>query len=223
MIRVESKRVLQHADDKNFLSWMESWYTDWETTLADKLEEIGLDRDLSTRHCAESKKQLLEATNSKPESFKNALENCVKTWENRVFLITNGNKPSQNQEKLEDNDISTKDVLLSIVEMVKNQKQGDINVTVSPPPPQELTIQNDIHVPPQVAPEINVTNDVKTPSVYVTNEVPKQDSPIVNVTNEVKPAAVDVNVSLPTRKTITRVTRDRNGAITGSEQTEEDA
>ena len=68
---------------------MDSWYSDWETTLADKLEEIGLDRNLATIHCAESKKQLVNATDSKPDLFRNTLENCVKDWENRVFLITN--------------------------------------------------------------------------------------------------------------------------------------
>lgn len=87
MIRVESKRVLQHAEDKNFLSWMESWYNDWEKTLADKLEELGVDRGLAKNHCEESKRQLLNATDSKPEEFKKTLENCVKTWENRAVLM----------------------------------------------------------------------------------------------------------------------------------------
>jgi HK97 family phage portal protein len=89
MIRVEAKRVLQHADDKNFLAWMDKWYADWETTLADKLEELELDRDLATRHCEESKQVLVEATDSKPEEFRKTLENCVKTWESRVFSIIN--------------------------------------------------------------------------------------------------------------------------------------
>lgn len=89
MVRVEAKRVLQHAEDKNFLSWMDSWYADWQVTLADKLEEIGLDREAAEIHCQASKNELIEAADSKPEQFKNTLENCVKTWENRVDLMIN--------------------------------------------------------------------------------------------------------------------------------------
>lgn len=89
MVRVEAKRVLQHADDKNFLAWMDGWYADWQVTLADKLEELGLDRDAAEYHCEESKIVLIEATESKPEQFKNTLEKCVKTWENRVNLMIN--------------------------------------------------------------------------------------------------------------------------------------
>jgi HK97 family phage portal protein len=95
MIRVESKRVLQHADDKNFLTWMENWYCDWEKTLGDKMEELGLDRDSSQTHCEESKRLLLEATNSKPEDFRKTLENCVESWENRVFSVKNNKEHEQ--------------------------------------------------------------------------------------------------------------------------------
>jgi len=89
MVRVESKRVIQHANDKNFLSWMDGWYSDWQSTLADKLEDLGLSRDAAEKHCAESKRQLIEATESKPDEFRNTLENCVNTWENRIFSIIN--------------------------------------------------------------------------------------------------------------------------------------
>ncbi len=89
MIRVESKRVLQHADEPNFLAWMDGWYTDWESTLADKLQEIGISRDAAQSHCQTSKNQLIQATECKPEEFKKMLENCVKTWENRVDSIIN--------------------------------------------------------------------------------------------------------------------------------------
>ena len=89
MVRVEAKRVLQHADDKNFLAWMDGWYADWQVTLADKLEELGFGRDAAEAHCESSKNELIEATESKPEQFKNTLEKCVKTWENRVDLMIN--------------------------------------------------------------------------------------------------------------------------------------
>jgi len=89
MVRVESKRVLQHADEPNFLAWMDGWYGDWETTLADKLEEIGLSRDAAIAHCQASKNYLIEATECKPEELRKGLENCVKTWENRVDSMIN--------------------------------------------------------------------------------------------------------------------------------------
>jgi HK97 family phage portal protein len=89
MVRVESKRVLQHANDKNFLSWMDGWYSDWQSTLADKLEDLGISRDAAEAHCTESKRQLIEATESKPDEFRNTLEKCVNTWENRITSMIN--------------------------------------------------------------------------------------------------------------------------------------
>ncbi len=89
MVRVESNRIIKHANDTNFFVWMDTFYADWEGTLADKLEDLGLDRDLSTKHCQASKQMLLQASETQPEEFKKTLESCVKTWENRVFLMIN--------------------------------------------------------------------------------------------------------------------------------------
>lgn len=90
MIRVESRRVLQHAGDKNFLAWMEGWYANWHSVLSDKLIEIGIDSSRATEHCNESMKMLVEATDSKPEEFKLTLESCVADWEDRVRDILKG-------------------------------------------------------------------------------------------------------------------------------------
>jgi hypothetical protein len=218
MIRVESKRVLQHADDKNFLSWMESWYADWEKTLADKLEELGVDRDLATNHCEESKKQLLEATDSKPEEFKKTLENCVKTWENRAILMKKGDS-SQLSSDYDESQVTHS--VLELAKSIANQKQPEINVTVAASPAPNVNVTTPevvVNIPKQDAPIINVA--ASPPAIRVVT--PRQDAPIVTVTNEVQPAAVDVNVNLPPRLTRTSVQRDRDGRIIGSEQVEED-
>lgn len=212
MIRVEAKRVLQHAGDKNFLNWMESWYSDWETTLADKIEELGLDRDLATKHCCESKTQLIQATECKPEELRNKLDNCVKTWENRVFSMINRE------------DTTVFHDIRSHLSEIANKKQPDTIVNVNnsiPAPIVNVTNKQDTPIVnvtnKQDTPIVNVTNQIDTPIVNVSNTM---DKPVVNVTNVVEPSAV--TVKLPARRTQTSVTRDRSGQITGSEATEED-
>ncbi len=225
MVRVEAKRVVQHSEDKNYLTWMDKWYAEWECTLADKLEEIGLDRDLATIHCTESKRLLVEASNSKPEAFKATLTECVSDWENRIFAMIN---PTEHFQSRTEDKASKR--FAEVLTAIASQQPPVINITVPQP---EATIVN-VAVPEQIAPVVNVTvpkqdapvvNVISSPQLapVVNVTVPEQKAPIVNVTNDVKPATVDVNVSIPARRTTTKVKRDNNGAITGSEQLEEDA
>lgn len=95
MIRVEAKRVVQHSEEKNYLAWMDGWYADWEVTLGDKLEELGLDRSIAIKHCEESKKQILEAAESKADVFKSILVECVKNWEKRAENMLNCEETEQ--------------------------------------------------------------------------------------------------------------------------------
>lgn len=88
-------------------------------------------------------------------------------------------------------------------------KPHNIDVRVDMPEikiPEPVT---NIHVD---APSINVTH----PDIVV--NVPKNDTP-VTVYNNVKPA--DVKLEIPLKKTVTTVTRDENGEMTGSISIEE--
>ena len=90
LLRVESKRCKDHAGTANFLTWMEGFYADWESKLADDIEAIGGDRELATEHCEESKRRLLEACECQPEQLAESITKCVSTWENRVHTLIEG-------------------------------------------------------------------------------------------------------------------------------------
>jgi hypothetical protein len=184
------------------------------------MEELGLDRDLARVHCEQSKRQLLEAGKA-GKNLAEAVKTCVAHWENRVWSILN---EEETEIRLrESNEVSK--ALITLATTMANQKQPDVHVTVQPAAAPIVTITNQqpennltMVVPEQPAPVVNVTNEVKPTDVAV-----EVDAPICYVTNNVQPAAVDVNVNLPKRVTTTTVKRDRNGAVTGSEQIEEDA
>lgn len=94
MISVESGKVIDAARQasekgKNFLQWLDDFYgAKWSSKLADVLEEIGIDREESTAHCAESKRRLIEVCDySQPENLVENVTKCVSTWENRANSI----------------------------------------------------------------------------------------------------------------------------------------
>ena len=105
---------------------------------------------------------------------------------------------------------------------------------VAPPgQPQQVVhnhyITNEIHVPENPAPVINVApaavnveNQVKVPEqpAPVVNFTAEVTPPAVQVTNEVQPAAVQL--TLPPRKTETVVARDGQGNIVRATQVEQD-
>jgi len=71
-------------------------------------------------------------------------------------------------------------------------------------------------------PEIKVNVEAAKIDAPVVNvHVPKQDAAIVNITNEVKSPAIEVK--LPMRETVTTITRDADGEMTGSKAIEKDA
>jgi len=90
LMRVESKRCQDHAQSEDFIGWMDEFYSEWESKLADEIEAIGGDRDLATDHCNESKRRLLEACECQPEQLTESITKCVSTWENRVNQLMEG-------------------------------------------------------------------------------------------------------------------------------------
>lgn len=95
------------------------------------------------------------------------------------------------------------------------QEPMQINLTIPPSPPPVVNIDAVINVPEGKQPLVNVTNDVKTPSI--TNEV---KTPEVKVTNNVPvpDVKIDNKIEIPKKdeKKI-KFNRDRQGNITSAE------
>jgi hypothetical protein len=68
---------------------MDRYYTAWEPKLADKFEELGIDRDKATAHCESSRQQLLVCAECQPSELAKTVKNCVRDWESRVYQIMN--------------------------------------------------------------------------------------------------------------------------------------
>jgi HK97 family phage portal protein len=88
LIKVEANNAINASARPQFVAWIGRNYPKWEAKLADKIEAIGLDRDLARIHCQESSRQLAElATKHGPKDLPNAIKNTVGTWESRVFSL----------------------------------------------------------------------------------------------------------------------------------------
>jgi HK97 family phage portal protein len=96
LIKTEANNAVRGAKAKNFVDSIERSYAKWEPKLAEKLEAIGLDRDLARTHCEESISELLEAAGSStPENLEQNVKDVVSTWTNRVYkLIGEENDPA---------------------------------------------------------------------------------------------------------------------------------
>jgi HK97 family phage portal protein len=93
LIKTEGNNAINASGKAQFVAWIGKNYPKWQAKLADKIEAIGLDRDLARIHCEKSTLILAElAAKNGGESLKKAVENEVKTWENRVFDLKRGGK-----------------------------------------------------------------------------------------------------------------------------------
>lgn len=88
LITTEANNAVRGAKSKNFVTWIERNYAKWEPKLAEKLEAIGLDRDLARVHCDESKEQLLGAAgNSTSDNLEANVKSLVESWGNRIYQL----------------------------------------------------------------------------------------------------------------------------------------
>jgi len=86
LIQREANNAANAAKKPHFVAWINKNYAKWEPKLAEKVEAIGLDRDLARTHCEESVAILVQiATETPPEKLEETVKNTVKTWQNRVF------------------------------------------------------------------------------------------------------------------------------------------
>ena len=93
LIKTEGNNAINAAGKAGFVAWIGRNYGKWESKIADKIEAIGLDRDLARIHCQEST-QILAGLAAKhgQKDLKNVVETEVKTWGNRVFNLLGGAK-----------------------------------------------------------------------------------------------------------------------------------
>lgn len=93
LIKTEGNNAINAAGKPSFVAWIGKNYPKWEAKLADKIEAIGLDRDLARIHCQESTSQLATvAAKHGPKDLQNAVKNLVGTWENRAISLQKGAK-----------------------------------------------------------------------------------------------------------------------------------
>jgi HK97 family phage portal protein len=86
LIGVEANRISQSIGKvKHVAAWLDNFYSKkWEPQFADAIEELGLDRDLATQHCAESKRQLLAVCQQTEQGqVAEAIKAQVSDWKSR--------------------------------------------------------------------------------------------------------------------------------------------
>lgn len=91
LIGVECKKAVAAAKNRNFLSWMDKFYSKWESKLADTVESIGGDREIATEYCEESRSRLLSCADvaKSNEELESMIINCVSSWPSRASQILN--------------------------------------------------------------------------------------------------------------------------------------
>jgi HK97 family phage portal protein len=88
LLKREANDAVNGTNRGNFVAWIDRYYSRWEPKLADKLESIGLDRDLAREHCSQSIGYLLDASGkSTQENLKETVSEMVKDWPNRAAKI----------------------------------------------------------------------------------------------------------------------------------------
>lgn len=88
LIQVEANRVKNATKHENYVAWLDSFYEKWEPKLIGWLEELGLDPELATTHCEQSKEQLLDVCGeSHSETLADNVTACVSDWPGRATTI----------------------------------------------------------------------------------------------------------------------------------------
>lgn len=93
LIKTEGNNAINAAGKAQFVAWIGKNYAKWQSKLADKIEAIGLDRDLARIHCEESTQKLAKlAAEYGQKDLQNAVKTEVESWGNRVFNLLGGAK-----------------------------------------------------------------------------------------------------------------------------------
>jgi len=87
LIGVEANRVKSGAKAaKDFGKWLDNFYSKkWEPQLAGELELLGMDRELATVHCQESRRRIAVAIDqSDKAAVAGIVADCVSSWKSRA-------------------------------------------------------------------------------------------------------------------------------------------
>ena len=92
LIKTEANNAIAGAKSKNFGVWINKNYPKWESKLAEKLEALGLDRDLATKHCQQSVDALCKIAARETNNLPMAIAAEVAVWTDRTFNLMGINK-----------------------------------------------------------------------------------------------------------------------------------
>jgi|694.fasta_scaffold19267_5 HK97 family phage portal protein len=92
LIKTEANNAIAGAKSKNFGVWINKNYPKWESKLAEKLEALGIDRDLATKHCQESVDALCKIAAKETSNLPKAIAAEVAVWTDRTFNLMGINK-----------------------------------------------------------------------------------------------------------------------------------
>lgn len=92
LIKTEANNAIAGSKSKNFGVWINKNYPKWETKLAEKLEALGIDRNLATEHCRQSVSALVNVAQCEPDKLQEAVSKEVSNWTCRVFNLMGVNR-----------------------------------------------------------------------------------------------------------------------------------
>lgn len=91
LLQTEANNAVNGSKRANFCDWIDNNYAKWQPKLTEKMEAIGLDGELASIHCDESKAILLDVAGvSTPENLTENVKIAVKTWKNRTITLMEG-------------------------------------------------------------------------------------------------------------------------------------
>jgi len=86
MLGVEIDRIKSHTAKPNFVDAIDRFYTSWEPKLASVFGAAGIDKELATDHCNESREMLLNCAGSATtqQELRQNVDKCVENWKSRA-------------------------------------------------------------------------------------------------------------------------------------------
>ncbi len=195
--RNAAQRAAKQPD--TFLPWMNEFYDKHAALMQEIIgpalatcRALGLELpDFISDHIRERVESLLDASEAKPSELLAAVTRCTERWQ----IPTGEKKPEP--LRIESNvTVDLSQLPAPVVNVAAPEVNlaplpppappPDVVVNVAAPPPADVTVNNEINVPEQPAPDVNVTVEPK-----VDVNIPPVEIPPI----EVPAAEVDVNIS----------------------------
>jgi len=171
-----------------------------------KMESMGIEPE----HLTASAAQTEQNNETEPAQADDRNQKHMVILEGRIDKLSSKLDSYSNTEKIIKKVESIKPLEIS----KRAEPIINVNVPAQEPPIVNIDNQVDVHVPRQETPVVNIENKV---------DVPMQPVPDirVDVTNEVKTPTVNVDVNIPDPDRIVTFGRDKNGKITSANITDD--